>query len=53
MYIGQCISRHTSGKVPYCVKACPIPGQEHSVLVAQGNKMVVQWDTRSNSIVQQ
>lgn len=49
---GQCISRHTTHKVPYCVKVCPIEGRDHQILVGQSNKRIVQWDVRSNSIVQ-
>ncbi len=49
---GQVISRHTSRKVPYCVKVVPIPGKQDQILVAQGDKKIVQWDTRSNHMVQ-
>jgi pre-mRNA-processing factor 17 len=49
---GQCISRHTTHKIPYCVRSCPVQNKEHMLLVAQSNKMVVQWDMRSGNLVQ-
>jgi WD40 repeat protein len=49
---GQCISRHTSKKVPFCAKIQPSPSLSHEFLVGQSDKKVVQWDTRANEIVQ-
>jgi pre-mRNA-processing factor 17 len=51
---GQCISRHTSKKIPVCVKWFPEEGaHDHEFLCGQSNKLVVQWDLRENKIVQQ
>lgn len=49
---GQCISKHTSKKIPYCAKIQPNPARCNEFLVGQSDKKVVQWDTNSNSIVQ-
>lgn len=49
---GQCISRHSTGKVPFCVKIFPEAAGSNEVLIGQQNKLVVQLDVRSNEIVQ-
>eukprot|EP00475_Leptophrys_vorax_P001571 TRINITY_DN10865_c0_g3_i1.p1 TRINITY_DN10865_c0_g3~~TRINITY_DN10865_c0_g3_i1.p1 ORF type:complete len:536 (+),score=133.59 TRINITY_DN10865_c0_g3_i1:197-1609(+) len=49
---GECISRFTSGAVPFCVRIHPGIGRDHEFLVGQSNKKVVQWDARSGKIVQ-
>lgn len=50
---GQVISRHTSKKIPYCVKIHPEKDKENEVVVGQHDKLVVTWDVRANEIVQQ
>lgn len=47
---GKCISRHTSKKIPYCVKLNP--KNDNECLVGQGDKLIVQWDFRADEIVQ-
>ena len=47
---GQCISRHTTGKVPFCGRMHPLPVHGHECLVGQANKVVVQWDLRANVV---
>ncbi|GAB5364409.1 hypothetical protein AAMO2058_000967600 [Amorphochlora amoebiformis] len=49
---GKCISRHTSKKIPYCVKAHPSLEKAHECIVGQGDKLIVQWDTRADEITQ-
>lgn len=49
---GQCISRHTTKKVPYCVKIHPEANMSNEVLIGQQNKLVVTLDLKSNEIVQ-
>jgi len=49
---GQLVSKHTSGKVPFCAKIHPEPDLSHEILVGQADKLVVQWDTRADEIVQ-
>jgi pre-mRNA-processing factor 17 len=49
---GECISRFTSGSVPYCVQVNPKEGKEYEFIVGQANKKIVQWDTRSGRISQ-
>jgi pre-mRNA-processing factor 17 len=49
---GQCISRHTTKKIPYCVRIHPDAGMSHEVLIGQHNKLIVTLDLKSNEIVQ-
>jgi len=50
---GQCIGRYTNNKVGFCVKYHPDDDKQHMFVVGTGDKKVVQWDTRSNEIVQE
>ena len=51
---GQCISRHTTKKIPFCIKWFPEEGgHENEFLCGQSNKLVVQWDIREKKVVQQ
>ena len=45
---GKCISRHTTHKIPYCVKLHP--DKQNECLVGQSNKKIVQWDLSSNKV---
>jgi len=47
---GQVISRHTTKKIPYCVKFHP--ERQNEFLVGQSNKKIVQWDTRQTEVSQ-
>jgi len=49
---GQCISKHTSKKVPFCAKFHPSAQRCNDVLVGQSDKKIVQWDLRSGDMVQ-
>eukprot|EP00471_Norrisiella_sphaerica_P011108 CAMPEP_0184500368 /NCGR_PEP_ID=MMETSP0113_2-20130426/44535_1 /TAXON_ID=91329 /ORGANISM="Norrisiella sphaerica, Strain BC52" /LENGTH=540 /DNA_ID=CAMNT_0026888705 /DNA_START=86 /DNA_END=1708 /DNA_ORIENTATION=- len=49
---GRCISRHTSKKLPYCVRIHPTAEKQYECLVGQGDKTIVQWDTRADEITQ-
>ena len=49
---GAVISRHTSGKIPFCARLHPEAAFSNDILVGQQNKLVVQWDIRANEIVQ-
>ena len=50
---GQCIGRYTNNKVGFCVKYHPDDDKQHMFVVGTGDKKVLQWDTRSNEIVQE
>jgi len=47
---GQCISRHTNKRIPYC--AVLHPERDNEMLCGMSNKVIVQWDLRENRIVQ-
>jgi len=49
---GQCVSKCTSKKVPFCAKYHPSEQRCNEVLVGQSDKKIVQWDLRSGEIVQ-
>jgi len=49
---GQVISRHTTRKVPYCVKLHPHNDKQNEFLVGQSDKRIVQWDMRQSETVQ-
>src|SRR5690348_6483734 len=49
---GQCVQRHSTGKLPLCVRIHPHAAHSNEVLIGQQNRLVVQLDTRSNQIVQ-
>jgi WD40 repeat protein len=51
---GKTIGKFMDGKssVPYCCKFYPMDGSQ-IFLVGQSNRKIVQWDTRSNEIVQE
>ena len=48
---GQCVSRHTTGKVPFCGRLHPLPAHAHECLVGQNDRLIVQWDLRANAVV--
>ncbi|XP_071955313.1 pre-mRNA-processing factor 17-like isoform X3 [Antedon mediterranea] len=50
---GECISRFTNNKVPYCVKFNPDEDKQHIFVAGMADKKIVQWDTRANEIVQE
>ncbi|XP_041462676.1 pre-mRNA-processing factor 17-like [Lytechinus variegatus] len=50
---GQCIEKFTSRKVPYCVKFNPEEDKQHIFVAGMSDKKIVQWDIRSNEIVQE
>ena len=47
---GQCVSRHTTGKTPFCGRLHPLPAHAHEALVGQSDKLIVQWDLRANAV---
>eukprot|EP00053_Salpingoeca_punica_P006679 m.62417 g.62417 ORF g.62417 m.62417 type:complete len:556 (-) comp13800_c0_seq1:190-1857(-) len=49
---GQCISRFTNKRVPYCVKFHPDEDKQHLFVTGTADKKILCWDTRSNEIVQ-
>lgn len=49
---GQCITKVTSKKVPFCAKFHPAAHRANDVLVGQSDKKIVQWDMRSGDMVQ-
>ncbi|CAG0900334.1 unnamed protein product [Cyprideis torosa] len=50
---GECISRFTNRKVPYCVKFNPEEDKQHLFVAGTQDKKIVCWDTRSGEIVQE
>ncbi|MEE6476009.1 hypothetical protein FKM82_010940 [Ascaphus truei] len=50
---GQCISRFTNRKVPYCVKFNPDEDKQSLLVAGMSDKKIVQWDIRSGEIVQE
>ncbi|XP_069582323.1 pre-mRNA-processing factor 17 [Ranitomeya imitator] len=50
---GQCISRFTNRKVPYCVKFNPDPDKQNLFVAGMSDKKIVQFDIRSGDIVQE
>ena len=47
---GQCVSRHTTGKIPFCGRLHPLPAHAHECLVGQNDRLIVQWDLRANQV---
>ncbi|XP_051951618.1 pre-mRNA-processing factor 17-like [Xyrauchen texanus] len=50
---GQCISRFTNRKVPYCVKFNPDEDKQNLFVAGMSDKKIVQWDIRSGEVVQE
>uniref|UniRef100_A0A8C2ZKS2 Pre-mRNA-processing factor 17 n=1 Tax=Cyclopterus lumpus TaxID=8103 RepID=A0A8C2ZKS2_CYCLU len=50
---GQCISRFTNRKVPYCVKFNPDEEKQSLFVAGMSDKKIVQWDVRSGEVVQE
>ena len=49
---GQCITKLTNRKIPYCLKFNPDENRQHLFLAGCNDKKVSCWDTRSGNIVQ-
>lgn len=50
---GDCISRFTSRKIPYCVKFNPDDEKQNLFVAGTSDKKIVCWDIRSGEIVQE
>ena len=50
---GECLSRFTNGKTPYCVKFNPKEDKQHLIVAGTSNKKIICWDTRTGEIAQQ
>ncbi|CAH1799522.1 unnamed protein product [Owenia fusiformis] len=50
---GECISRFTSKKVPYCVKFNPDEDKQHLFVAGTSDKKIVCWDIRTGDVVQE
>ncbi|RZF39824.1 hypothetical protein LSTR_LSTR000472 [Laodelphax striatellus] len=50
---GECISRFTSRKIPYCVKFHPDDDKQNLFVAGTSDKKIICWDTRSGEIVQE
>jgi pre-mRNA-processing factor 17 len=50
---GQCVSRFTSCKIPYCVKFNPEENKQHFFVAGTSDKKILCWDVRSGKIVQE
>ncbi|ORY87851.1 WD40-repeat-containing domain protein [Protomyces lactucae-debilis] len=50
---GQCISKFTTGKLPYVVKINPDKDKQHEFLAGMSDKKIVQFDMKSGEIVQE
>ncbi|XP_042869900.1 pre-mRNA-processing factor 17-like [Penaeus japonicus] len=50
---GDCISRFTSRKIPYCVKFHPDEEKQNLFVAGTSDKKIVCWDIRTGEIVQE
>ena len=50
---GQCISRFTNKKIPYCVKFNPNEDLQHNFLAGCSDKKIIQWDVNTGKIAQE
>ncbi|KAA0202038.1 hypothetical protein HAZT_HAZT004928 [Hyalella azteca] len=50
---GECISRFTNRKVPYCVKFHPDEDKQDLFVAGTSDKKIVCWDIRTGEIVQE
>ncbi|XP_034244403.1 pre-mRNA-processing factor 17 [Thrips palmi] len=50
---GECVSRFTSRKTPYCCKFHPDEDKQHLFVAGTSDKKIICWDTRSGEIVQE
>jgi len=50
---GQCVTKLTNRKIPYCLKFNPDENRQHLFLAGCNDKKVSCWDTRSGNICQQ
>ncbi|XP_068222811.1 pre-mRNA-processing factor 17 isoform X1 [Palaemon carinicauda] len=50
---GDCISRFTSRKIPYCVKFHPDEDKQNLFVAGTSDKKIVCWDIRTGEIVQE
>ncbi|ESO00118.1 hypothetical protein HELRODRAFT_176430 [Helobdella robusta] len=50
---GQCISRFTNGKVPYCIKFHPEENMQNYFVAGTKDKKIVCWDVRSGEKTQE
>ncbi|KAL4804805.1 WD40-repeat-containing domain protein [Aspergillus unguis] len=50
---GKCLNRFSTGKTPHVIRFNPHPEHSHEFLVGMSDKKIVQFDTRSGSIVQE
>ncbi|KAJ9577114.1 hypothetical protein L9F63_006322, partial [Diploptera punctata] len=50
---GECVSRFTSRKIPYCVKFHPDEDKQHLFVAGTSDKKIICWDVRSGEVVQE
>ncbi|KAG4302744.1 hypothetical protein PCANB_001043 [Pneumocystis canis] len=50
---GQCISRFTTGKIPYVIKFNPDDDKQHEFLAGMSDKKIIQFDINSGEIIQE
>ncbi|KAG8258699.1 pre-mRNA-processing factor 17 [Homalodisca vitripennis] len=50
---GECISRFTSRKIPYCIKYHPDDDKQNLFVAGTSDKKIICWDIRSGEIVQE
>lgn len=50
---GQCITRITNRRIPYCIKFNPDPDKNHIFLAGCSDKRIYQYDLRTKEIVQE
>ncbi|XP_063243175.1 pre-mRNA-processing factor 17 [Bacillus rossius redtenbacheri] len=50
---GECVSRFTSRKIPYCAKFHPDEDKQHLFVAGTSDKKIICWDVRSGEIVQE
>ncbi|KAL1123111.1 hypothetical protein AAG570_002199, partial [Ranatra chinensis] len=50
---GECVSRFTSRKIPYCIKFNPDEDKQNLFVAGTSDKKIICWDTRSGEVVQE
>lgn len=50
---GECVSRFTSRKIPYCVKFNPDEDKQNLFVAGTSDKKIICWDIRSGDVVQE
>eukprot|EP00128_Syssomonas_multiformis_P010502 Colp12_sorted_trinity150504_noHs@20818 len=50
---GQCISKFTNNRTPYCCKFNPKPDRQHMICAGTSDKKIMQWDINTGQVIQE